>query len=233
VTQGEGGNPGVARLDARHIDTWLFDLDNTLYPLDSGIAERLSSRITDFTENLTGLPRAQALALQKKYLADHGLTLKGLMTHHGVLPDAYHEIFLDVPLDALSPDPALRAALERLPGRKLIFTNSDDRHTERVLRALNLTGVFEDVFHIGSSGFTPKPEPDAYARAIADLALRPSTTAFFEDAARNLEPAAALGMTTVLVGPHALDNSAAFVHYRAPALTPCLEGARLSETARP
>ena len=76
--------------DLRHIDTWLFDLDNTLYPLESGLAGRMSPRITDFVERLTGLPRPEALALQKRYLAEHGLTLRGLMDHHGVDPDVYH-----------------------------------------------------------------------------------------------------------------------------------------------
>lgn len=216
--------------DLRHIDAWVFDLDNTLYPLESGLADLMSPRITDFVVELTGLPRGEALALQKRYLADHGLTLKGLMLHHGVDPDHYHARFHDVPLDGLAPDPMLASALARLPGRRFIFTNSDDIHTERVVRRLGLEGLFEAVFHIGSAGFTPKPALAAFDRFLADHGVAPSRAAFFEDAERNLEPAARLGMTTILIGAHALDCAAPFVHHRAVRLAPFLAAA-LTENA--
>jgi putative hydrolase of the HAD superfamily len=216
--------------DLRRIDTWLFDLDNTLYPLESGLAARVSPRITDFVERLTGLPRPEALALQKRYLAEHGLTLRGLMDHHGVDPDVYHATFHDVPLDCLAPDPALAAALRRLPGRRLIFTNSDDIHTGRVIEALGLGGLFDDVFHIGSSAFAPKPSTAAFDAIVKAHAIEPVTTAFFEDAEGNLKPAAELGMTTVLVGAHAEASSAPFVHYRTSDLARFLAEARLKET---
>ncbi len=226
-----GREPGGA--DLRHIDTWLFDLDNTLYPLESGLSARMSPRITDFVETLTGLSRPDALALQKRYLAEHGLTLRGLMDHHGVDPDTYHATFHDVPLDCLTPDEALRAALARLPGRRLIFTNSDAVHTRRVVEALGLAGLFDDVFHIGSAGFAPKPSPTAFARIVDAHALRPSSTAFFEDAEHNLAPAADLGMTTVLVGAHAPASVAPFVHHRTTTLAPFLESARVQEAVSP
>jgi putative hydrolase of the HAD superfamily len=214
--------------DLRHIDTWLFDLDNTLYPLETGLAALMSPRITDFVEELTGLPREEALALQKGYLADHGLTLRGLMDNHGVDPGAYHARFHDVPLDGLDPDPALHAALARLPGRRLIFTNSDDIHTARVLERLGVADLFEDVFHIGSAAFVPKPSPQAFERILAAHDIVPASTAFFEDAERNLAPAAALGMTTILIGAHAESSTAPFVCYRAARLAPFLAAARLS-----
>jgi putative hydrolase of the HAD superfamily len=217
--------------DLRHVDTWLFDLDNTLYPLDSGLAVRASARITDYVEALTGLPREAAHALQKRYLNDHGLTLRGLMTHHGVDPDAYHDAINDLNLDCLATDAPLKAALARLPGRRIIFTNADARHTERVLERLDLAGLFSDVFHIGSSGFEPKPSPAAFDRIVAAHAIVPAATAFFEDSERNLEPAAALGMTTVLVGPHALESAAPFVRHRTATLAPFLAGAQVMEIA--
>ena len=222
---------GGVGADLRHVDTWLFDLDNTLYPLESGLAARMSPRITDFVEALTGLPRPEALALQKRYFSDHGLTLKGLMTHHDVDPDVYHQVFHDVPLDGLAPDPALTAALRRLPGRRLIFTNSDAIHTDRVVNALGLEGLFDHVFHIGSAAFEPKPAMAAFERILAVHAIDPIRTAFFEDAECNLEPAARLGMTTILVGAHAGHSLAPFVHYRTPALAPFLAAARVKETA--
>jgi putative hydrolase of the HAD superfamily len=217
--------------DLRHIDTWLFDLDNTLYPVESGLGMLVSARITDFVAQLTGLPREAAQTLQKRYLADHGLTLRGLMTHHGVDPDVYHAALNEVSLECLARDPALEAALARLPGRRLIFTNADAGHSARVLERLGLTGLFEDVFHIGSAAFAPKPAIQAFERIIAAHGMVPAATAFFEDAARNLAPAAALGMTTVLVGAHAADDTSAFVHYRTERLAPFLAGARVKEIA--
>ena len=217
----------LERADLSHIDTWLFDLDNTLYPLESGLAAQVSARITEFVIELTGLSHADSHALQKRYLAEHGLTLRGLMLHHGVDPDAYHAWLHHVPLECLSPDPALRQAIARLPGRRLIFTNADAVHAARVLDRLGLGDLFESVFHIGSAAFAPKPAPEAFERIVAAHGLTPATTAFLDDAAHNLAPAAALGMTTILVGADAPPGAAPFVTHRAPDLAAFLAAARL------
>ena len=219
------GESILERADLRHIDTWLFDLDNTLYPLESGLAQRVSARITDFVADLTGLPHDESHALQKRYLAEHGLTLRGLMLHHDVDPDDFHAWLHDVPLECLTPDEELKAALDRLPGRRLIFTNADDVHAARVLERLGLADLFESVFHIGSAAFAPKPATEAFERIIAAHDLTPGTTAFFEDAAHNLAPAAALGMTTVLVGASA--GPSVHANYRAPNLAEFLANARI------
>ena len=226
----DDGGKAVTGADLSHIDTWLFDLDNTLYPLESGLGVDISERITGYVERLTGLPRDEAHALQKRYLDQHGLTLKGLMLNHGVDPDEYHQTFADLSLEALAREPELIAAIARLPGRRLIFTNADAGHARRVMDHLGLRDLFSEVFHIESAGFVPKPDPQAFARLIAAHAVEPRTTAFFEDRALNLEPAAALGMTTVLVGLHAADNTDPFVTYRAPSLAPFLAAARVKET---
>jgi putative hydrolase of the HAD superfamily len=213
--------------DFAHIDTWLFDLDNTLYPLGSGLAAIVSDRITSFVAELTGLPRKEALVLQKRYLAQYGLTLAGMLEHHGVDPATYHAMFHDLPLDSLAPDPVLRAGLERLPGRRLIFTNADDVHAARVLEHLELADLFEAVFHIGAADFAPKPSDAAFDRIMAAHAIAPARTAFFEDTAANLAPAAALGMTTVLVGPSAELAAPPFVNFRAVDLAAFLATVRL------
>ncbi|HKP78016.1 MAG TPA: pyrimidine 5'-nucleotidase [Phenylobacterium sp.] len=217
--------------DLRHIDTWLFDLDNTLYPVESGFMAQVVDRMTDFVEKVTGLPREEAFRLQKDYLAEHGLTLKGMMLHHGVDPRDFHAIFHDISLEALAHDPDLLAALERLPGRRLIFTNADEVHAERVLERLGLGHLFDDVFHIGSAGYEPKPSAAAFARIGVVHSIEPAVTAFFEDSERNLAPAAELGMTTVLVGPWAAQSTAPFVHHRTDKLAPFLRSAKLKETA--
>ena len=218
-------------VDLRHIDTWLFDLDNTLYPAESGFMGEIVVRMTDFVEKVTGLPREEAFKLQKTYLAEHGLTLKGMMLNHGVDPAEFHAIFHDMSLEALAHDAPLLAALERLPGRRLIFTNADEVHAERVLAHLGLAHLFDDVFHIGSAGYEPKPSPEAFTRIGAAHGIDPTVTAFFEDAERNLAPAADLGMTTVLVGAHAAASTATFVHHRTETLAPFLARAQLKEAA--
>jgi len=216
--------------DLSHIDTWLFDLDNTLYPEESGFMREVEGRMTGFVEKVTGLPRDEAYALQKKYLAEHGLTLKGLMLHHGVDPADFHALFHDLSLEVLAQDAELLAALANLPGRRLIFTNADDVHAERVLAHLGLRDLFDEVFHIGSFGFAPKPDPLGFQRMIDAHGLDPAATSFFEDSEKNLKPAADLGMTTVLVGPRAAASTAPFVHHRTARLTPFLAGARLKES---
>ena len=188
-------------------------------------------RMTDFVEKVTGLPREEAFKLQKTYLAEHGLTLKGMMLNHGVDPAEFHAIFHDMSLEALAHDAPLLAALERLPGRRLIFTNADEVHAERVLAHLGLAHLFDDVFHIGSAGYEPKPSPEAFTRIGAAHGIDPTVTAFFEDAERNLAPAAHLGMTTVLVGAHAAASTATFVHHRTETLAPFLARAQLKEAA--
>ncbi|HEY9233728.1 MULTISPECIES: pyrimidine 5'-nucleotidase [Phenylobacterium] len=218
------------RPDLSHIDTWLFDLDNTLYPEESGFMREVEGRMTEFVMKVTGLAREEAYALQKKYLAEHGLTLKGLMLHHGVDPAEFHALFHDLSLEVLAKDAEMLAALSRLPGRRFIFTNADDKHAERVLGHLGLRGLFDDVFHIGSFGYAAKPDPLGFQRMIDAHGFDPAAVSFFEDSEHNLKPAADLGMTTILVGGKALASTAPFVNHRTAKLTPFLITARLKET---
>jgi putative hydrolase of the HAD superfamily len=217
--------------DLRHVDTWLFDLDNTLYPAESGFMGEIERRMTSYVERITGLPRDEAYRLQKKYLAEYGLTLGGLVEHHGVDPHDYHAIFDDLPLESLAHNPELVTAIARLPGRRLIFTNANDVHARRVLDRLGLTELFDDVFHIGLASYAPKPSLVAFQRMDAAHGIDPKVTAFFEDSERNLEPAAELGMTTVLVGPDAPASTAPFVDYKTDNLASFLSDARLKKAA--
>jgi putative hydrolase of the HAD superfamily len=218
------------RPDLRHVNTWLFDLDNTLYPAGSGFMGEIEGRMTDYVMRVTGLERQAAYDLQKRYLREHGLTLRGLMLNHGVEPAEFCALFHDLSLDALSHDPAMLAALQRLPGRRVIFTNADDVHAERVLRRLGLDGLFDETFHIGSFDFLPKPAPEPFARLVAEHGVDARATAFFEDSARNLKPAAEIGMTTVLVGDHAEACAEPFVHHRTADLATFLSQAQLRDT---
>jgi putative hydrolase of the HAD superfamily len=213
-----------------HVDTWLFDLDNTLYPPEAEFMSLIEGRMTAFVARETGLPRDQAFALQKRYLSEHGTTLAGLMANHGVDPEAFLDEVHDVSMASLVPDPELRAAIAALPGRRLVFTNGDRRHAERVLEKLKLDDLFEATFHIALADYIPKPHPKTFARMVEAHDVTPATTAFFEDSARNLAPAFALGMITVLVGPHALEAEHDFVRFRTTDLAAFLRTARVQET---
>jgi len=213
--------------DLSHVGTWLFDLDNTLYPAESEFMALVEGRMTDFVARETGLPRPEALALQKKYLHEHGTTLAGLMALHGVDPERFLEEVHDVSLDRIRPDSALVEGLKRLPGRRLVFTNGSAAHAERILAHLGVDDLFEDVFHIASGDYIPKPAPETFQRLVERHAVPPRDTAFFEDSERNLRPAAELGMTTVLVGSHAADSAAEFVHYRTHDLPRFLNAAKV------
>jgi putative hydrolase of the HAD superfamily len=217
--------------DLRHIGIWLFDLDNTLYPIEAEFMTLIEGKMTTFVARETGLPRAEAFALQKKYLAEHGTTLAGLIANHGIDPEAFLEEVHDVSMHGLHPDADLRAAIGALPGRRLVFTNGDKRHAERVLAKLELDDLFEATFHIALADYIPKPHPKTFDLMMQAHNVDPKVTAFFEDSARNLAPAHDLGMTTVLVGPHAVGTAHPFVHHIAADLTHFLTSARVKETA--
>jgi putative hydrolase of the HAD superfamily len=215
--------------DLAHIDTWLFDLDNTLYPAESEYMALIEGKMTDFMERETGLPREEARAIQKRYYQEHGTTLAGLMAHHGIEPKAFLDEVHDVAMDRLTPDPALRDAIDALPGRRLIFTNGSLGHAARVLGHLGLDHLFEDTFAIETADYLPKPAPATFEKIIARHGFAPVGAAFFEDTEKNLAPAALLGMTTILVGRHAAASTADFVHHRTHDLAGFLTSARLKE----
>jgi putative hydrolase of the HAD superfamily len=217
--------------DLTHVDTWIFDLDNTLYPPERELLALVDQRMTAFVMRATGLERTEARALQRRYHEEHGATLAGLMQSHGVDPAVFLDEVHDIALDTLEPDTALDQALARLPGRRLVFTNGSARHAERILEALGIAARFDDVFHIEAADYIPKPRPESFAAMMRAHAVKPRGSAFFEDLERNLKPAAEIGMTTVLVGPHAGTSDAPFVHHRTLALTPFLSSARLQEAA--
>lgn len=205
-----------------HVEHWVFDMDNTLYPPETGFMRRVSERINAFFVRATGLEPGPAFELQKKFLRDYGTSLAGLMEHYAVEPRDFLDEVHEVSLSDLSPDPALRAALSALPGQRIIFTNAPERHAERVLRHLEVDDLFHGVFHIEAADLLPKPDPRTFARMAERHGVDPKAAVFFEDTEANLLPAHDMGMTTVLVGAHAEASTAHFVHHRTPSLAPFL-----------
>jgi putative hydrolase of the HAD superfamily len=184
-----------------HVETWVFDLDNTLYPHHLNLWQQVDERIRAFVADFLKISKDEAFRLQKDYYKRYGTTMRGLMAEHGLNPDDYLEYVHQIDHSPLVPNPELGAALEKLPGRKLILTNGTRKHADAVMKRLEIDHHFEDVFDIAAADLDPKPLPQVYERFLKRHDVDPRKSAMFEDLARNLEVPHALGMVTVLVVP--------------------------------
>jgi putative hydrolase of the HAD superfamily len=191
--------PAPRRFD--HIETWVFDLDNTLYPHHVNLWQQVDVRIRDYIADFLKIGHEEAFRLQKDYYKRYGTSMRGLMTEHGMKPDNFLEFVHQVDHSPLQPNPPLGLAIEHLPGRKLILTNGTRAHADAVLARLQLDRHFEDVFDIVAGELEPKPSPAVYDRFLKTHGVDPEHAAMFEDLARNLAVPHRLGMTTVLVVP--------------------------------
>lgn len=185
--------------DLRHVESWVFDLDNTLYPAECDLFAQIDSRMADFIREALLVDAAEARRLQKHYYVRYGTTLAGLMSEHGVSPDDFLSYVHDIDHSVVPLNIPLRTAITALPGRRYVFTNGSIAHAEKTLARIGLEGQFDDIFDIRAADWTPKPHRGAYERFIAAMGVRPKESAMFEDLSHNLEAAHALGMTTVLV----------------------------------
>jgi putative hydrolase of the HAD superfamily len=217
-----------------HVDTWVFDLDNTLYPATCNLFHQIDRRMGQYIADLLGLDAVAARKLQKDYFRTYGTTLRGLMVNHRVDPRAYLDFVHDIDLAVMDPAPVLDAALAGIEGRKIIFTNASRAHAEAVIRRLGIDRHFDAIFDIHDALYVPKPEEETYDRFIAAHGIVPRGTALFEDTAANLAPAHARGMATVLIRPGEdgveNDSTAAHVHHVADDLAAFLRG--LARAAR-
>ncbi|MCZ8185400.1 MAG: pyrimidine 5'-nucleotidase [Beijerinckiaceae bacterium] len=189
----------IARFEG--IDTWIFDLDNTLYPPHADLWPKVDQKITQYISDLLGVDGLTARAIQKYYYQTHGTTLNGLMKEHAIDPHAFLDFVHDIDRSSLPPDARLAEAIGLLPGRRFIFTNGSRRHAEATIDQLGIAGLFDDVFDIVESDFVPKPARQPYEKFLARHGIAPVRAAMFEDIPRNLEIPAELGMRTVLVVP--------------------------------
>jgi putative hydrolase of the HAD superfamily len=183
--------------DFTGIASWVFDLDHTLYTFDAAQQAEMEERICRYVQRHYGLPRDEAWAVQKRYLKDYGSTLAGLILHDRIDPDAYHAEVNDLAALDLKHHAELRAGLARLPGKRLVFTNNCGRYARDVLAKLGVEDLFADVVDAAAMGYVPKPKPGAYEALLEIGKFDPSQAALFDDSARNLVPAHALGMRTV------------------------------------
>ncbi len=181
------------------IETWIFDLDNTLYSPATGLVDQINRRMTDFVMRELKLDEAAANAYRHATWQSHGITMNALISDHGVDATQFLAETHDIDYGPLAPSPGLKAAIAALPGRKIVHTNGARDHAVRVLDRLHLRDEIDALWAIEEAGFTPKPRPDATDRLIAAHAIAPGTAAMIEDSSANLAVPKARGMTTVLV----------------------------------
>lgn len=196
------------------ISTWVFDLDNTLYPPSARLFDQIEARMRTWMVRDLEVSEAEADRLRALYWREHGTTLAGLMARHGTHPDAFLRHVHEIDLSALRPDPALRDALAALPGRRIVFTNGTSEYAGRVLAALGLPGLFDALYGIEEAGLVPKPNEAAYDAIRALDGFDPARAAMFEDEPRNLVVPHAWGMRTVHVAPERAEGAHVAHHAR-------------------
>ena len=184
-----------------HINTWVFDLDNTLYPPEFALFDQIEIKMTDYVMQELGVDRKRADYLRNYYWQTYGTTLSGLMREHDIDPMPYLYDVHDISLDHVHQDLILRSYIQSLPGRKIVYTNGSEFHANRVLKARGLNDIFDAIYGIEHSDFHPKPSAKAYEAIIALDGFQSQTAAMFEDDHRNLKVPHSIGMRTVLVGP--------------------------------
>jgi putative hydrolase of the HAD superfamily len=187
---------------ARHFEqtsVWVFDLDNTLYPAACNLFAEVDHRMGEFVARYLHVPYDYARYLQKAYYRQFGTTLAGMMQVHQMVPGPFLDYVHDIDVSSITASPALKSAIEALPGRKLIFTNGTVRHAENVAGRLGVLDAFEAIYDIVASDYVPKPHRAPYDKFLADHGVDPTAAAMFEDMPHNLEVPHSMGMTTVLV----------------------------------
>lgn len=198
-----------ARSAGTPVDTWVFDLDDTLYPASVGLHGRMKQRVVAFIAEALGVPDQRAEAIHLDYYERFGSTLQAMVELHGVPPMRFLDFVHEIELAGLDPDPRLAAALAALPGRRVVFTNSSARHAETILGVLGIADLFEGVCHIEHCGYVGKPQRSAYDYFFAAHGIDPARAAMFEDRPGNLAVSHERGMRTVLILPAEGDAAAA------------------------
>jgi putative hydrolase of the HAD superfamily len=185
----------------RHVDMWVFDLDNTLYPPSARLFDQIEERMTAFIMRHIGVDRSAANTMRDRYWRDYGTTLAGLMREHDLTPNLFLDEVHDISFDSLRADPALADRIKALPGRKIVYTNGHYPYALEVLKARGLSGAFDAVYSLEHADYRPKPEAEAFAQVFKKADVAPKRAAMFEDDPRNLMVPHALGLRTVHVTP--------------------------------
>ena len=181
------------------INTWIFDLDNTLYSADSGIFQQVHRLMGEFISKNLNMDMPEAKKLQSKYYKQHGTTLRGLMDNHGIDPDHFLDEVHRLDYSIVGSNKFLNEELHKLQGRKIIYTNANKKHVIDVLDRINLTNFFDEIFDIKMANYIPKPELKPYEQIIDLFNIEPNSSAMFDDIAKNLVPAKKVNFTSVWI----------------------------------
>ena len=181
------------------INTWIFDLDNTLYSADSGIFQQVHRLMGEFISKNLNMDMPEAKKLQSKYYKQHGTTLRGLMDNHGIDPDHFLDEVHRLDYSIVGSNKILNEELHKLQGRKIIYTNANKKHVIDVLDRINLTNFFDEIFDIKMANYIPKPELKPYEQIIDLFNIEPKSSAMFDDIAKNLVPAKKVNFTSVWI----------------------------------
>ena len=181
------------------IDTWIFDLDNTLYSADSGIFQQVHDLMGKFVSKHLNVERKKANEIQRKYYKQHGTTLRGMMDNHGVDPEYFLQEVHKLDYSIVDSNKKLNEELKKLKGRKIIYTNANLQHALDVLDRIELSNFFDYIFDIKMANYIPKPNRQPYEQIIKDFNLNPSKSAMFDDIAKNLVPAKKVGFTSIWI----------------------------------
>lgn len=211
----------MVRAQFSHVENWVFDLDNTLYPPQARLFDQIEIRMTRFVMTALGVDEVQADRLRRDYWSRYGTTLAGLMREHDVDPGPYLTEVHDISLDHLEPAPELARRIRALPGRRIVYTNGSAPYARRVLAARGLEDVFEAVYGVEHADFRPKPERAAFEKVLVRDGIDPRTAAMFEDDPRNLAAPFDMGMRTVHVAPE--PQSLGHIHHHTSDLTGFLD----------
>jgi putative hydrolase of the HAD superfamily len=200
-----------------HIETWVFDLDNTLYPPETPLFPQINTRMTDYVMRVTGATRAEADRLRHDYWRQHGTTLAGLMHHHAIDPEPFLVEVHEIDFTVLAPDPELARRIAALPGRRIVYTNGTEPYARRVLEYRAFSDLFDAVYGVEHAGYRPKPQAEAFETVFSADGLDRTRAAMFEDDARNLAVPHAMGLRTVHVAPE--PEPADHIHHHTDDLT--------------
>ena len=183
----------------KQINTWIFDLDNTLYSADSGIFQQVHELMGKFVSSHLNIDLADAKIIQKKYYKQHGTTLRGMMDNHGVDPDHFLAEVHKLDYSIVGSNKTLNEELHKLEGRKIIYTNANKKHVIDVLDRIDLSNFFDEIYDIKMANYIPKPEIAPYEQMINQFDINVKSAAMFDDIAKNLVPAKNVGFTSVWI----------------------------------
>jgi len=181
------------------IKYWIFDLDNTLYSGKTKVFEQVDKKMSKFISDKLKVSIEEAKKIQKNYFYEYNTTLNGMIKNHKIDANEFLEFVHDIDIDFLQKDLELAKQIEKLEGKKIIFTNGSRKHALNVTKRIGINQHFDDIFDIVDSDFIPKPSIEPYKKLIEKHKIDPKLSVFIEDIARNLKPAYEMGMKTVWI----------------------------------